>query len=826
MKITSTQTWITVFVVTILSLAGGYQLYISSTGFVYSDNIGVKSDYNKGYYKLYDDGKLFEDYIKVFYETNDNLEQMKVLKYNKIEYTQFGGNTILRQRINMQYGVLERYFSIKDGYVKEGFNFIPTEPDLKSQFIWEYRNIANKKTEMLLNTCQYTIKDGVILDWCVEKDNIESATLFKGILAIKTRMYVGNVHFDPEVVFTVNDNINITIHSPLEQTYNTTNITVNISTSNDSVIDTITFYNGTANLTYTVPTYYTFIKGEHTVIVYVNDTSGNINQSSVTFTVDNTGPSLVVNSPTETLYTNASIVVNLTVTDASSAVDTIVVYNGTVNITYTDVVSLKLVGREHTFIFYANDTLGNTNETSVSFNISPIVANNVTLLPIPTDSNVNLTCYYTLEGSATTQAIAWYKSGTPFNILYLPMEGNSSNAALDYSGTGYDGTVNGATWNSTGRTTGSYVFDGDNDNISLGDITELNSVTEFTVSFWAKQDVIPDWGYVLWKQRNTTETLYVYTTPAGLIYTVLGSGSDSSFAYFNYTMNTNVTAGDWFMITVVYNGSQSTNATRLKMYFNETEQELTFGSVDIPTSTPNLTGIDTTLGRNSFSWDGQLDDVRINSKALSPEQIEALYNDQMDLIVSQETSIGDTWECRVTPFDSVLAGTADGSLNVTIENITTSCLSATDIYVTIPSTYTSNDILLIEWSTDNRSSVSASTSNVVGNGTPNTLSETEGLPVSVTDLAMNGYFTQTNKIILGLINLPNHQVNEFYTPIRTNASAGTVGEITINTSKWMTELGISGEVFREESVRIYMTTIDGGYVSTPNTNNELYFGCN
>jgi len=83
---------------------------------------------------------------------------------------------------------------------------------------------------------------------------------------------------------------NLTIISPENRTYNTRNILINITNSSDAV--NVWWYNGTANITYTGPTYFNFSEGSNTFYAYANDTVGNLNSSSVTFSVDTTPPAL------------------------------------------------------------------------------------------------------------------------------------------------------------------------------------------------------------------------------------------------------------------------------------------------------------------------------------------------------------------------------------------------------------------------------------------------------------------------------------------------------------------------------------------------------
>ena len=65
--------------------------------------------------------------------------------------------------------------------------------------------------------------------------------------------------------------------------------------------------------------------------------------------------------------------------------------------------------------------------------------------------------------------------------------------------------------------------------------------------------------------------------------------------------------------------------------------------------------LDMWIGRfgGGSSWRGVIDDARVYDHVLSPQQIAAMYNGgsgNNNVIVSQETAEGDTWQCEVTPF--------------------------------------------------------------------------------------------------------------------------------------------------------------------------------
>ncbi|HLD72738.1 MAG TPA: LamG-like jellyroll fold domain-containing protein [Candidatus Nanoarchaeia archaeon] len=101
------------------------------------------------------------------------------------------------------------------------------------------------------------------------------------------------------------------------------------------------------------------------------------------------------------------------------------------------------------------------------------------------------------------------------------------------------------------------------------------------------------------------------------------------------------------------------------------ENSLTTSILPSNNSLPLLIG--TTYGSRSGGYssnpeyfNGIIDEVRIHNRSLSSTQIQALFNNRTDLIVSQELSGGDVWKTCVTPNDKTVDGTENCSNNVTV----------------------------------------------------------------------------------------------------------------------------------------------------------------
>jgi parallel beta-helix repeat protein len=87
--------------------------------------------------------------------------------------------------------------------------------------------------------------------------------------------------------------------------------------------------------------------------------------------------------------------------------------------------------------------------------------------------------------------------------------------------------------------------------------------------------------------------------------------------------------------------------------------------------------------------------VQVYRRALSAQQIQAIYSNQPYLIVSEETRAGEVWEATVTPNDGTTDGATVFSNNLTIvsvpEVVIQSPRNITYLYSSIPLTFSAQD---------------------------------------------------------------------------------------------------------------------------------------
>lgn len=243
----------------------------------------------------------------------------------------------------------------------------------------------------------------------------------------------GSVYLNSSYNFTVTETTppGLTITSPLNQTYATSNIWFNI-TGNENLSACLVNYgagNKTMSNTSATAWYHnnaSVIDGSHQAIFYCNDTFGNWNSTSRWFTVDTTGPVITVSSPVNTSYPSLPININVTTSEAASWCG----YNlGGNNITLSNSSTTSWNGQNNSLTdqttynlkVYCNDTLGNMgSNTTVWFTY------NTTDTVPPVISAVNAVSITT--SSAT---ITWTTSENANSSLSISPSATYSNSSAN-----------------------------------------------------------------------------------------------------------------------------------------------------------------------------------------------------------------------------------------------------------------------------------------------------------------------------------------------------------------------------------------------------------
>lgn len=286
-----------------------------------------------------------------------------------------------------------------------------------------------------------------------------------------------------------------------------------------------------------------------------------------------------------------------------------------------------------------------------------------------TGSNLTLTWVTTVANSTYGYNITdWRINGTSIMVLNMPFERDGDQNATDYSTYGNNGTVTGATYNPTGGFDGSgaYDFDGTNNKYISRTYTGW-SRTERSVSLWMKTEEEGNLGRMI--GAGTSGNEYSLRLSTNKLQALIGRDGGGVVAS---SLGTRIfSVGRWYFISMVFDN----NTNSLKTYIDGTIETSNTPSTYLDDSNTLLIGVATTATAEEFN--GTIDQVQIFNRALSSEQILQLYRNRTDLIVSQETNIGENWTACITPND----GTIDG---------TQVCSNIIWIVDTIPPTITTN----------------------------------------------------------------------------------------------------------------------------------------
>ncbi len=200
--------------------------------------------------------------------------------------------------------------------------------------------------------------------------------------------------------------------------------------------------------------------------------------------------------------------------------------------------------------------------------------------------------------------------------------------ALDGTGR-YPGTlVNAPTWADGPRGRQCIEFDGDDAHVNIGDVTQLNSVSAFTICFWMNQDVFGVTDTIFHKTVDATHEIRIYVLAPNILVFSVRDGL-ASHGYFDYTGF--VSALNWHHVAMVFDGSGALNPNRVKIYIDGVPMTLLFSSI-IPAATADLFGIDALIGNTANSFDGKFYDWRIHSCALSRDEIIAIIHESVPVL--------------------------------------------------------------------------------------------------------------------------------------------------------------------------------------------------
>ncbi|TAG06928.1 MAG: LamG domain-containing protein, partial [Cytophagia bacterium] len=176
-------------------------------------------------------------------------------------------------------------------------------------------------------------------------------------------------------------------------------------------------------------------------------------------------------------------------------------------------------------------------------------------------------------------------------------------------------------------------FDGSNDLINAGDINALDGASAITLETWlfVPSGSWPTSGMIMSKQDggnpssfNRIELSLSGGTEGGTndILVVVG-GSPSINA--NYYTNTDIIQYNvWYHVAMVFDGTLTGDANRLKLYINGVQQSMTLVGTSVPAITPSTNSGALCMGTRqggTLSFRGSLEEARVWNTARTQAQI-------------------------------------------------------------------------------------------------------------------------------------------------------------------------------------------------------------
>lgn len=351
---------------------------------------------------------------------------------------------------------------------------------------------------------------------------------------------------------------------------------------------------------------------------------------------------------------------------------------------------------------------------------------------VPAVSSTNNTVIYMYYGNNTAPDRSNPNSSFDTNtraMLHLN-ENPTTNCAVslqvcDSTGYNLNASANGtmtAGDSVAGKIYNGLDLDGVDDEVLFAIPSWMQSASKFTWTGWFKPKTLVDGaqGIVNYTSGTNNFAFQEGSSGAGTNTGVQVNLSNGSSAY-GYTSSGLLAANTWGQWTMVYDGTQTGNANRLKFYFNGVQKTLTFSGTIPATTSSSIASLD--IGYQS-NW--VIDNITMASTPRTAAWITAQYNSENDSLVTY----GAQQSLNAAPTTPTLgSGTFDNYAST----------STTPVLGSFASTDPDADAVQYEisWSTDNTFGSGVTTFNSSAGGGFTSTTYTSGASVSYTVQAAN-----------------------------------------------------------------------------------------
>ena len=367
---------------------------------------------------------------------------------------------------------------------------------------------------------------------------------------------------------------------------------------------------------------------------------------------------------------------------------------------------------------------------------------------------------------------------------------NEDTLANDSSSWGNDGTVTGATWTSDGKLGGAYEFDGVNDYIQItGTGTSIdfsgNKSFAFCTWFYPKATMSgSQWlvGPRNWGIRYDGNNRFGYMINYGT--TVILSNT--------YSIN------EWYYVC----GVRDNESYEYLMYID--------GDLINNVSASNIDSHDSDIriGINPVGlWNdlnGSIDDVKIHSRALSPEEIKADYNANLYKYSHNFTDLAEG-TYNYTAYAQDFAG----NVNETSRSVTFRALGAIEILFKPLATYV-NSLWMLAFSLDGASNTPYDAScGTISPSPTDTINTLQNGSYALSWSGQNSHLGNSEKRVFSIFNFPRFFYDTYRVFIRLDTTSNAVTSFNLNLTEVLDRTGI-GVGINDSTYRLYRINENGG----------------
>lgn len=253
------------------------------------------------------------------------------------------------------------------------------------------------------------------------------------------------------------------------------------------------------------------------------------------------------------------------------------------------------------------------------------------------DAALECTLYWDIKHDGYSRSVfgSYGNSVSPSTLLnglvaYWPMnDGEGSTVAVDTAGNN-NGILQNMDQNDAwvpAHLGFGLDFDGGNDFVEVPDAESLRLNGDMSFSFWINFDAYPtSWTGILSKFASGSATEFYMRLRDANTGQFIHSKADGSLFSWGWTPSVNTPLGEWVHVVGVRDFSGD---NRMRLYFNGVEWNS--GKVlqgqGLTTNAPVTIGrhANETIAPSASEVNGQIDDVRLYNRALSEEEVVALY---------------------------------------------------------------------------------------------------------------------------------------------------------------------------------------------------------